>query len=63
MMVIFQTWQLVIIRVVVTSDNTGCQFTDSYTVIESRPFNINVLSIGDQTQCGVDDGSVFNRKF
>ncbi|WMN10736.1 gliding motility-associated C-terminal domain-containing protein [Marivirga salinae] len=44
--------------VVVTSNNTGCEFTDTYTVADPVPFTINVLSVNVQSECDVDNGGI-----
>ncbi|SMG53090.1 C-terminal domain of CHU protein family protein, partial [Marivirga sericea] len=42
----------------VTSDNTGCTFTDTYTVDDPVPFSIDDLSGSPQLTCGGSDGSL-----
>ncbi|WP_375578346.1 gliding motility-associated C-terminal domain-containing protein [Marivirga tractuosa] len=44
--------------VVVTSDNTACEVTDTYTVIDPVAYTINVLSVDAQSECGVDNGGI-----
>ncbi|MBK6264502.1 gliding motility-associated C-terminal domain-containing protein [Marivirga sp. S37H4] len=44
--------------VTVTSVNTGCEVIESFNVIDPVPFTINVVSVGNQTECAIDNGSI-----
>ncbi|MGJ3234911.1 gliding motility-associated C-terminal domain-containing protein, partial [Marivirga sp.] len=47
-----------IYEVQVTDDATGCVVTESYEVEDPVPFTIDLISVENQTECGVDNGFV-----
>jgi hypothetical protein len=47
-----------IYEVQVTDDATGCVVTESFEIDDPVPFTIDLISVENQTECGVDDGLV-----